>query len=286
VSRADPFDFVRGWFAAFNRADLGGLEGFYAADARLETDSGVVEGRRAVMAAWSGRFGRANAGFDGGIRRRVRTVGRVENGVIHAEWQERELDISSGTMSERAGYSEFVIGDGQVTTQREVAYAVAAAAAEAPVEPSPPPSPRRYPPRPVVGVGAVIMHEGLVVLVKRKYEPLMGQWSLPGGTLDLGETLEAGVAREMLEETSLAVRVGPVIEVFDRILLDLEGRVRYHFVLIDYLCRPLGGRLEAGSDVDDAVYADPAALARYRLTGKAEAVIARAVSMAASGLFE
>ena len=115
--------------------------------------------------------------------------------------------------------------------------------------------PRKYPPRPVVGVGAVILHDDRVVLIQRKYEPLAGQWSLPGGTLELGESLEAGVAREIGEETGLDVEVGPVVEVFDRILLDAGGRVQYHFVLVDYLCRPIGGQLQAGSDVDDAVWA-------------------------------
>jgi ADP-ribose pyrophosphatase YjhB (NUDIX family) len=133
----------------------------------------------------------------------------------------------------------------------------------------------------VVGVGAVIVHEGRVVLIKRKYEPLAGQWSLPGGTLELGESLEAGVAREMREETGLEVEVGPVIEVFDRILLDTEGRVRYHFVLVDYLCRPMGGVLAAGSDVADAVFADPMSLGVYRMTPKAMAVIDRGLVMMA-----
>ena len=104
-------------------------------------------------------------------------------------------------------------------------------------------------------MGAVIVQDGRVVLIKRRFEPLAGQWSLPGGTLELGETLEAGVAREIREETGLEIEVGPVVEVFDRILLDPDQRVRYHFVLIDYLCRPIGGRLEAGSDVADAVLA-------------------------------
>ena len=130
-----------------------------------------------------------------------------------------------------------------------------------------------------MGVGAVIVHEGNVVLIKRKFEPLAGQWSLPGGTLELGESLEAGVAREMREETGLEVEVGPVVEVFDRILLDLDGRVRYHFVLIDYLCRPIGGQLVAGSDVADAVLADPTTLSNYRMTPKAVSVIERALAM-------
>src|SRR6478672_9997 len=124
------------------------------------------------------------------------------------------------------------------------------------------------------------MSDGRVVLVKRKYEPLAGQWSLPGGGLEVGENLEAGAAREVLEETGLVVDVGPVIEVFDRILVDETGDVEYHFVLIDYLCRPREGALAAGSDVDDVALARPDALAPYGLTDKALAVIARAIELA------
>lgn len=138
---------------------------------------------------------------------------------------------------------------------------------------------RQYPERPIVGVGAVIIDAGKVVLVRRRYEPLAGQWSLPGGTLELGETLETGAAREIREETGLYVEVGPIIEVFDRIMLDDERRVRYHFVLIDYLCRPVGGELQAGSDVDAAVLVAPASLRPYHLTAKASAVIARALEL-------
>ena len=138
---------------------------------------------------------------------------------------------------------------------------------------------RTYPDRPIVGVGAVVFDARRVVLVRRAHEPLKGQWSLPGGTLELGETLETGVAREMREETGLEVDVGPVIEVFDRIFLDGERRVRYHFVLVDYLCWPVGGDLQAGSDVDQAILVDPAALDAYDLTDKAQAVITRAVEL-------
>ena len=98
--------------------------------------------------------------------------------------------------------------------------------------------PRAYPDRPFVGVGAVIVHQGRVVLIKRRFEPLAGQWSLPGGAVDVGETLVECVAREMLEETGLVVEVGPVVEVFDRIIHDGDGRVQFHYVLVDYLCRP------------------------------------------------
>ena len=103
-----------------------------------------------------------------------------------------------------------------------------------------------------------------MLIVKRKYDPLAGQWSLPGGGVEVGETLEESVAREMLEETGLEVEVGPVIEVFDRITRDEQGEVRYHFVLVDYLCWPVGGELRAGSDVADARFVDPAELPRLQ----------------------
>ena len=143
-------------------------------------------------------------------------------------------------------------------------------------------SSREYPERPIVGVGAVIVEADRVVLIRRRYEPLAGQWSLPGGTLELGETLEQGAAREMLEETGLVVHIGPVIEVFDRIMYDDEKRVRYHFVLVDYLCWPVSGELRAGSDVEDAVFASRGDLAGYGLTSKATAVIERGFDLAGS----
>ena len=139
---------------------------------------------------------------------------------------------------------------------------------------------RMYPDRPYVGVGAVIVHEGRAVLVKRRFEPLAGKWSIPGGAVEVGETLEACVAREMLEETGFVVEVGPVIEVLDRITHDDESRVLYHFVLVDYLCWPIGGELRAGTDVAEAVLADAGDLERYELTDKARAVIERALELA------
>jgi ADP-ribose pyrophosphatase YjhB (NUDIX family) len=141
-------------------------------------------------------------------------------------------------------------------------------------------SDRTYPDRPYVGIGAVIVHEGRVVLVKRRFDPLAGQWSIPGGAVEVGETLDACVAREMAEETGFVVEVGPVVEVLDRITRDDEGRVLYHFVLIDYLCWPIGGELRAGSDVAEAVLAEPSELAQYALTEKATSVIERALEMA------
>ena len=156
---------------------------------------------------------------------------------------------------------------------------------------------RQYPERPVVGVGAVVYVTGAeaarlgvieapergVVLIRRRYEPLAGQWSLPGGTLEVGETLDAAVARELLEETGLVVEVGPVIDVFDRIMRDADRRVQYHFVLVDYLCRAAGGRLEHGTDAAAAVIADVGQLTPFDLTQKALDVIARGVALAENG---
>lgn len=138
---------------------------------------------------------------------------------------------------------------------------------------------RLYPSRPVVGVGAVVMEHGHVVLVRRRFEPLAGRWTLPGGGLEVGETLEQGAAREVLEETGLVVRVGPLIDVFDRITRDDDARVRYHFVLVDYLCWPMGGHLQPGSDVDAAVRVAPGDLHGYDLTDRTIAVIDRALTL-------
>src|SRR5438552_13789207 len=102
---------------------------------------------------------------------------------------------------------------------------------------------REYPVRPIVGVGAVVLDGDRVLLVKRAHEPLKGEWSLPGGAVEVGETLEAAVAREVREETCLEVEVGPLVEVVNRIVRDPGGRVEYHFVIVDYLCRPIGGTL-------------------------------------------
>jgi ADP-ribose pyrophosphatase YjhB (NUDIX family) len=128
-----------------------------------------------------------------------------------------------------------------------------------------------------VGVGAVIFVEGRVVLVKRGHPPLEGQWTLPGGTVEIGEGLRATLVREMQEETGLDVEVGPVLEVFDRIERDEEGRVRYHHVIVDYLCRARGGDLRAADDALEVALADPADLDGWRLTPKAHEVIEKAL---------
>jgi len=133
-----------------------------------------------------------------------------------------------------------------------------------------------------VGVGAVIVDGERVLLVKRAHEPLKGQWSLPGGAVEVGESLEAGLVREVREETCLDVTVGPVVEVLDRISRDANGRVEYHFVIVDYLCRVAGGTATCGSDAEDIEWARRDDLARYRLTSAATAVIAKAFAMSSN----
>lgn len=108
---------------------------------------------------------------------------------------------------------------------------------------------REYPEAPLVGVGAVVVDRGRVLLVRRGREPLKGQWSLPGGMLELGEALTAGVVREIHEETGLRVEPVELIELLDRIHRDGD-RIRYHYVIADYLCRVAGGELKAASDAD------------------------------------
>jgi len=116
---------------------------------------------------------------------------------------------------------------------------------------------REFPSVPLVGVGAVVVHEGRVLLVRRGREPLKGQWSLPGGLLEVGESLIAGVAREVLEETGLIVEPVQLVELLDRIHRENE-RVRYHYVIADYLCRVTGGTLFAASDADEVRWTERA----------------------------
>ena len=111
---------------------------------------------------------------------------------------------------------------------------------------------REYPETPLVGVGAVIIDQGRVVLVKRKFPPLAGEWSIPGGRLETGETLHQGVIREAREETGLTIEPAELLGVYDRLLRDDAGRILYHYVLIDFLCRPLAGELQAGEDAGEA----------------------------------
>ncbi len=146
-----------------------------------------------------------------------------------------------------------------------------------PSEPTPPRSNRReYPDRPIVGVGAVIVDQGRVLLVKRGSPPLLGEWSLPGGVVELGETLRAAAEREALEETGLIVNAGEVLEVLDRIVPDKDGAPQYHYVLIDFLCTVHGGELRAGGDAADVSWAGETELGKFKLEQLALEVIRKA----------
>jgi mutator protein MutT len=138
-----------------------------------------------------------------------------------------------------------------------------------------------YPDRPIVAVGAVILQRDCVLLVKRGREPLKGAWSLPGGMVEVGETLDSALAREVLEETGLSVEVGPVVEVLDRVQFDAAGRVEYHYVIIDYLCRAWTDRLAHGSDADDVRWVPVEELDDLAVTKEAVAVIRKGAELAA-----
>jgi 8-oxo-dGTP diphosphatase len=142
------------------------------------------------------------------------------------------------------------------------------------------PSAREYPERPLVGVGGVVIADGKALLIRRGSPPLEGEWSIPGGMLELGETIVEGIERELAEETGLTVRAKELIEVFERIFLDSARRPQYHFVILDYLCEIVSGDLCAGSDVKDVAWAGEAELTKFSLTPAATRVIAKAFKMA------
>jgi len=147
-------------------------------------------------------------------------------------------------------------------------------------------SSREYPERPVVGIGGVIIEDGRTLLIRRGSEPLRGEWSIPGGTLELGESLEEGVARELLEETGIVVRIIELIEVFDRIYGDDGGiapraqqKPRFHYVIVDYLCERISGEPRAGSDVTDVAFAREEELGKFHLTETAMRILKKAFAM-------
>jgi len=124
---------------------------------------------------------------------------------------------------------------------------------------------REYPDRPLVGVGAIIVDSGRVALIKRGHPPLLGEWSIPGGMLELGETLRQGAEREALEETGLVVRTSELLGVFDRVVPDEQQRTVYHYVLIDFLCEKVSGDLHASGDAIEACWFTLAELEKLSL---------------------
>jgi 8-oxo-dGTP diphosphatase len=140
----------------------------------------------------------------------------------------------------------------------------------------PPEDDRRYPKRPIVGVGAIILKRDRILMAQRGKEPLKGWWSLPGGALELGESLKDAVTREVREETGLEIRPLEVFEIFERIMRDSSGAPEYHYILIDYTCRITGGTLCAGDDVCQVEWVRRQDLPALQITEGTLAVIERA----------
>lgn len=132
---------------------------------------------------------------------------------------------------------------------------------------------RKYPPAPIVGAGAVIIKEGKLLLVKRANEPGKGRWSVPGGIVDLGETLNDAVSREILEETGLVIRVGEPAGVFDYIEKDKKGVIKFHYIIIDYFADVISGEPKASSDVADVKWVNLGDLGKYALTSSTEKLV-------------
>jgi len=131
-----------------------------------------------------------------------------------------------------------------------------------------------------VGVGGVVIENERALLIRRGSAPLLGEWSIPGGMLEVGETISEGVQRELFEETAVEVKVLDLIEVFERVTRDEDGRSKYHFVILDYLCEVVSGEPRAGSDVTDVAWAAESDLAGYSLTPTATRVLQKAFQMA------
>jgi ADP-ribose pyrophosphatase YjhB (NUDIX family) len=135
---------------------------------------------------------------------------------------------------------------------------------------------RHYPKRPIVGVGALIFRRGRILMAQRGKQPLKGAWSLPGGAVETGESLDTAIRREVREETGLAVKPVKIFEVFERILRDASGKTEYHYVLIDYICRVTGGALRAGDDASRVEWVRHRDLPALEMTEGTLAVIERA----------
>lgn len=138
---------------------------------------------------------------------------------------------------------------------------------------------RRYPARPLLGVGAVVFQEGKVLLIERGQEPLKGWWTLPGGLVETGERLECAVRREVMEETGLEIHPLEVAAIFERIMPDLEGRTEFHYVIVDYICKLTGGTLKAGSDVSNALWVAVDKLTTLEMAPGTPPVIEKALRM-------
>jgi 8-oxo-dGTP diphosphatase len=143
---------------------------------------------------------------------------------------------------------------------------------------------REYPDQPLVGVGSIIIEQNRVLLVKRGHAPLAGEWSIPGGVLEVGETLRQAASREAMEETGLTVEVSDLLGVYDRILRDADERTLYHYVLIDFLCHRIAGNPCASGDAVEVRWFERTELQDLALAADTVEVIRLGFEKAASGL--
>lgn len=138
---------------------------------------------------------------------------------------------------------------------------------------------REYPSAPIVAVGGVVIHDDQVLLIRRAKEPSMGEWSIPGGAVEVGEGLRDALRREVLEETGLKVRPLEMLEVLDRIVRDAEGKVQYHYVLVDWLCSLEEGVIVPSDEVLEACWANRANLGNFGLRPNTKRIIEKAFSL-------
>lgn len=137
---------------------------------------------------------------------------------------------------------------------------------------------RKYPERPILAVGGVVVHEGRVLLIRRGQPPMEGRWSIPGGIVELGEVIADAVARELKEETGVCVRVLDLIEIYEKVARDEAGAAQYHFVILDYQCEFVEGAAIAGGDVTEIAWATEQQMESLGLTAAAKRVIQKAFS--------
>jgi 8-oxo-dGTP diphosphatase len=135
---------------------------------------------------------------------------------------------------------------------------------------------REYPSTPIPSVGVIVFRGNEVLLVLRGQEPSKGKWSIPGGVVELGETIREAARREVLEECGVEIQVGDVVDVLDSILLDHEGRVQYHYVLVDLMATYVKGELRVGSDIEDARWVREDQVASFDMTARTPLVIGKA----------
>jgi ADP-ribose pyrophosphatase len=142
---------------------------------------------------------------------------------------------------------------------------------------------RQYPDRPIVAVGAAVCRDGRVLIVQRGKAPSKGVWTVPGGAVDLGETMRQAAAREVLEETGLQIQVGEVVGILDNIVRDSgspsPAGILYHYAIVDFAAQYVSGDLNPSDELMDAAWVHPSELDAYRVPAKAQEVLLKALAL-------